>query len=114
MLWSRAGPAIHHPPEARPGTVRGARHLDRPAAGVALGVGDRFLGDAPEFPLLREREPAGGLGAEDDLDAAAAVYPLQEGLENRDQVLAVGDVGPEVIERVSDLTHDPADVLAQV
>src|SRR4051812_1849359 len=43
--------------------------------GVALDVGERFLGDAPHLPFLQDREAHPTIGEQADLEAAALGHP---------------------------------------
>ena len=83
--------------------------------GVALDVGDRLLGDAPQLALLQDRQPAGLLGAH-----GSTSRPLRSRTRSRKassvvgEALRLGDVGAQVVEGVADLADDAADVGAQL
>ena len=74
--------------------------------GVSLDVGDGLLGDAPQLALDAERQPGRRVVDELDLEAAALLHPVQVGVERADQVLALGHVGAQVVERLPHLADD--------
>ena len=96
------------------GAVAPPRDRDLAGLGVALDVGDRLLGDAPQLPLLEDRQPAGLLGPQLAGQAAALLHPVEEGLERGGEALRLGDVGAQVVEGVADLADDAPDVGAEV
>src|SRR3546814_20845915 len=81
---------------------------------MALDVGHRLLGDAPQLALLEDRQAARLLGPEPDLEAAALTYPVEERLERGGEALGGGHVGAQVVERVANPPEHPAHVVAQV
>ena len=52
-------------------------HGDVVGSGVLLDVGQGLLGDAEQLTLLQERQPAGLLAPEDDVEARPLPYPLR-------------------------------------
>ena len=76
----------------------------RVARGVALDVGERLLGDAPHLPFLQDRQPAvRGRSRQLDRQPLRSRTRRDVGLEGGRHVLAVGDVGAQVVEGVADL-----------
>src|SRR3546814_10476016 len=81
---------------------------------MALDVGHRLLGDAPQLALLEDRQAARLLGPEPDLEAAALTYPVEERPERGGEALGVGLVGAQVVELVANLPCHPTPVVAPV
>src|SRR3546814_10854932 len=81
---------------------------------MALDVGHRLLGDAPQLTLLEDRQAPGLLGPEPDLEPAALADPVEERLEGGGEALGVGHVCAQVVERVAHLPDHPAHIVAQV
>src|SRR3546814_2711868 len=78
---------------------------------MALDVGHRLLGDAPQLTLLEDRQAPGLLGPEPDLEPAALADPVEERLEGGGEALGVGHVCAQVVERVAHLPDHPAHIV---
>ena len=81
---------------------------------MALDVGERLLGDAPHLPLLQDRQAGVAVAVELDSRPLRSRDPADVGLEGGGHVLAVGDVGAQVVEGVADLADHAADVVAEL
>jgi hypothetical protein len=81
---------------------------------MALHVGDRLLGDAPQLALLHQSQAGGLVGPQSHLQAAAARHPGQEGLDGVGHRAVLAHVGAQVVERVAHLADHAPHVGAQL
>ena len=82
---------------------------------MAFDVHEGLLGDAPQLPLLQEREADVLVGVDLDGEIAALGDPVGEAPRARRPAASlVGDVGPQVVEGVADLADHAPHVVAQL